>query len=168
MQTHIIAAFSHYLDIHCCEVSLTYNANPNNNSTLSEHYYDKNNFNYTLTYCRVNPEDGSSKVASHRYCPPQHGGSFAMVPALLERYPLLIEFSYLKMVTVMVLITLNKRRKLNGLTEVTEGSIAREIKNISYARKFFWKGNYFHFVLNFNCSINKILRFPIFIHDDRK
>ena len=47
----------------------------------------RNNLHYTLTYRRVNPEDGSSDVASHQYCPPQSGGSFAMARVFLKGIP---------------------------------------------------------------------------------
>ena len=90
-----------------------------------------------------------------------------MASGLLERYPLLIEFSYLKMVAVMVLIALNKSRRLNSLPEVAEGPIAREMKSISYARKYFRKGNYFLFVLNFNLMNRfSLVCHPVFYHND--
>ena len=57
-----------------------------------------------VIYRKVNPN------ASVKYCPVKSGGSLNMEPGLVAKYPFLGEFSYLKMLAVMVLQTWNIER----------------------------------------------------------
>ena len=72
-----------------------------------------------------------------------------MAPDMLQRYPIIGEFSYIKMMVVMILQTWNQERKVKGELAVAEGPLKKEIESIQYARSCF-KGNYFYFVVNYN------------------
>ena len=60
-----------------------------------------------LTYYLIYRNVDSTKFVCHQYSPPKEGGSFKMPTTMLYKYPVLREFTYLKMVATEVLRSLN-------------------------------------------------------------
>ena len=106
---------------------------------------------YNVLYRKVNPKTDKSVIGHAKYSPAQRGGSFDMQPGMLTEFPWLGEFSYLKMLSVMVISTLNEKRNECGELPVAEGPVAHEMENVLYARSCFKKsGSYFFLISNFN------------------
>ena len=65
---------------------------------------------YTVTYRKQHTSQHDlSHVSTVIYSPIRRGGSFYMQPGMMDKYPCLGEFAYVKMVAVMIIDALNKR-----------------------------------------------------------
>ena len=89
---------------------------------------------------------------------------------MLEMFPLLGEFSYLKMVTTMIIRKLNKDRLKCGKTAIAAGPVSSEYQNILHARKAYDNvpnGKMMHFVNAYNL-LNKhsMNGYPCGLHCD--
>ena len=70
---------------------------------------------------------------------------------MLTEFPWLGEFSYLKIISVMVLSTLNEKRKECGELPVAEGPVVHKMENVLYASSCFKKsGSYFFLISKYN------------------
>jgi len=88
-----------------------------------------------LTYYLIYRNVNSNKFVSYQYSPPKEGGSFKMPCTVLSSYPLLAEFTYLKMMAVEVLYSLNINRVKRGLSRVCQGVLECESKKLEKSRK---------------------------------
>ena len=94
-----------------------------------------------------------------------------MLPmALLDEFPFLGEFSYLKMVATMIMKEFNNNRLLSGNNIIAEGPIISEYQNILYARKASENtssGKMLHFINAYNL-LNKhsMNGYPCGLHCD--
>ena len=125
-----------------------------------------NPFSYLITYRRVKapPED---TVVSYKYCVPRRGGSFEMQPDLVARCPILAEFSYVKMIAVNLLHSLNQDRKMNGQLPLAPDALRNEMDNITLAREHFGHGDYLSFVNNYNLRNRySLVAYPTAYHND--
>ena len=67
---------------------------------------------YIVTYRKQHTSQHDlSHVLIVRYSPIRRGGSFDMQPGMMDKYPCLREFAYVKMVAVMIIDALNRQRK---------------------------------------------------------
>ena len=76
-----------------------------------------------LTYYLVYRNMKSTKFVCYQYSPPKEGGSFKMPSAILYSYPVLCEFTYLKMMGIEVIRSLNLYQAKRGLSTVCQGVV---------------------------------------------
>lgn len=128
----------------------------------------------SLTYYLVYKNKDSTKFVSYQYSPPKAGGSFRMPSSILKRFPVIQEFTYLKMVAVKVLQSLNNYRETKGLTNVCPGVLSCESRKINKARMAYKSCSlasshekYFAFLDAFNSLHSySMVCYPVGIHND--
>ena len=86
-----------------------------------------NQFTYLMTYrcVKAPPED---QVVSFKYLVPCHGGSFVMQPGLIAQQPILVEFSYVKMIAINIIHSLNEEQMARGELPLAPTAIQNERK----------------------------------------
>ena len=129
----------------------------------------RGNLTYYLIYRNVD----STKFVCHQYSPPKEGGSFKMPTTMLYKYPVLGEFTYLKMVATEVLRSLNVRRVERGLPKVCQGVIDCETRKVQESRKVYdasdqtLEGKYLAFLDAFNKMHSySMVCYPVGMHND--
>ena len=129
----------------------------------------RGNLAYYLIYRNVD----STKFVCHQYSPPKEGGSFKMPTAMLYKYPVLGEFTYLKMVATEVLRSLNVCRVERGLPKVCQGVIDCETRKVQESRKVYdasdksLEGKYLAFLDAFNNMHSySMVCYPVGMHND--
>jgi hypothetical protein len=128
----------------------------------------------TLTYYLVYKSNDSGKFVSYPYSPPKAGGSFRMPSPILKHIPAIQEFTYLKMMAVKVLLSLNKNRESKGLTNVCPGVLSCESRKINEARIAYnncsltsFHDKYIAFLDAFNSLHSySMVCYPVGIHND--
>ena len=90
-----------------------------------------------LTYYLIYRNKDSNKFVCYQYSPPKEGGSFKMPSAILYSYPVLGEFTYLKMMAIEVLQSLNINRVKRGLSRVCQGVLHCESRKLDKCRKIY-------------------------------
>ena len=90
-----------------------------------------------LTYYLIYRNMESTKFVCYQYPPPKEGGSFKMPSAILYSYPVLCEFTYLKMMAIEVLQSLNINRVKHGLSRVCQGVLDCESRKVNESRKIY-------------------------------
>jgi hypothetical protein len=90
-----------------------------------------------LSYYLIYRNMKSTKFVCYQYSPPKEGGSFNMPSALLYSHPVLCEFTYLKMMTIEVIRSLNVNRATSGLSSVCQGVLDCESRKLKECRKIF-------------------------------
>jgi hypothetical protein len=129
----------------------------------------RGHFSYYLIYRNVE----STKFVCHQYSPPKEGGSFKMPTAILYNYPVLAEFTYLKMVATEVLRSLNINRDERGLPRVCQGVIDCESQKIVKSREIYeacdepMEAKYLAFLDAFNkLHSYSMVCYPVGMHND--
>ena len=106
---------------------------------------------YWFAHVKCNPVENCCKYACPKYSPPRDGGPFKMPQVCLSKHPVLTEFQYIKMWTVMILECLNKYRERDDFQPVAKGPILHELIAIKKAREVYKSSNMIdwmhHFVL---------------------
>ena len=79
---------------------------------------------YWFVHVLCNPPKNRGKYACPKYSPPRNGGPSKIPRVCLSEHPVLAEFQYIKMMTVMILKRLNKHtERVNNLQPVAKGPI---------------------------------------------
>ena len=87
-------------------------------------------------------------MISFKYLVPRRGGSFVMPPGFVSRHTFLAEFSYVKMIAVNAIHSLNEEWMAKGDLPVAQTAIHNERRNTGLAREPFENGDYLCFVNN--------------------
>jgi hypothetical protein len=126
-----------------------------------------------LSYYLIYRNMMSTKFVCYQYSPPKEGGAFKMPSAVLYRYPVLCEFTYLKMMAIETLRSLNINRATSGLSSVCQGVLDCESSKLNESRKIFKKCDlplpekYLAFFNAFNKSHSySMVCHPVGIHND--
>jgi len=127
-----------------------------------------------LTYFLVYRNVKSSSFVCYMYPPPKEGGSFNLPPFFLYSHPVLAEFTYLKMIAIEILRSLNVLRSSQGLALVAQGILECESRKLSKARELNKKydpsrkqGKLYSFVKCFSSlHTYSMVCHPVGIHND--
>ncbi len=76
-------------------------------------------------------------IAVTEYAPPSLGGSLRVNPNIIDRWPIIGEFAYVKMLATNILVSANKTLRAKSKPPVAVGPISHERNNIKYAQMFF-------------------------------
>ena len=126
----------------------------------------------TLTYYLVHRNVRSTNFVCYQYSPPKEGGSFKMPPDLLYRSPVLCEFTYLKMMAIEVLKSLNIFWANCGLSSVCEGVIECESRKMNGCYHIYKDSDkswlkFLEFLAAFNTYHSySMVCYPVGIHND--
>ena len=90
---------------------------------------------YYILYSKHNPTSNEHPIACTTYAPPMPGGSLLLNGNALEKWPVLGEMAYGKMMATLTLKRLNEVRLSNKDLPIATGPIKYELRNIEYARQ---------------------------------
>ena len=126
---------------------------------------------YFVVYHRCNPDTSSSTFTHVEYCPPKDGGQFTMPDVFLSMHPILGDVTYCKMLSVMILNSLNEYRLNNNEEPTAVGPIEHEMKNIDIARQKYSSSSKSKRMHNFIVAFNHLNRYsmvayPVGMHED--
>ena len=115
----------------------------------------------------------STKFVCYQYLPPKERGAFKMPSAVLYSYPVICKFTYLKMMAIEVIRSLNINRAKSGLYSVCQGVLDCESRKMNKPRKIFndcdqpLHEKYLAFFDAFNKSHSySMVCHPVGIHND--
>ena len=97
-------------------------------------------------------------IANTTYAPPSHGGALRLNPNMIDKWPILGELAYLKMVATVIIAQINIGYKKFNIKRVATGPILHEMKNVNYARYIYKNvklGNYRAMCIGF-ISVNSM------------
>ena len=126
---------------------------------------------YYIVYHRCNPKTSSSTFTHVEYCPPKDGGQFTMPDVFLSMHPVLGDVTYCKMLSVMILNSLNEYRLKNNEQPTAVGPIDHEMKNIDIARQEYSSSSESNRMHNFISAFNQLnqysmVAYPVGMHED--
>lgn len=91
---------------------------------------------YLIYYKRASPKHDNKSSWTHVwYSPPHNGGRFKLPKHLLQMYPCVAEFSYQKMLAVMLMEAINKARCKVNLPPISPQETINESNNMRKARE---------------------------------
>ena len=117
----------------------------------------------------------SSSLKKTFFSPPRNGGQLKMPPGLLASYPVLAEFTYLKILGVLILKSLNEVRDSRALLPISVGVVGCEMRKLEEARKSYNKNcdttpgkSMFDFLCRFN-ELHKfsMVAYSVGMHNDQ-
>ena len=126
---------------------------------------------YVLIYRRVNPLPGSPLFASTHYSPPKDGGSFKMPKICSSTFFPLADFTYNKMMAVLLLQQIIFFLEKEGLRSVATGPLECELIKIERAREVYnnhpEETRMHHLIITFNSFNNfSMVGYPSGYHFD--
>ena len=90
-----------------------------------------------------------------------------MPHSVVAKNPILAKFSYVKMIAVNILTSVNASRKFVGLPLLVKSALEREHANIKKARPSFYEGGYHAFVCNYSLlNWYSLVAYPVAYHND--
>lgn len=96
------------------------------------------NKHYIVVYRKCSPKEGETTIAITTYAPPQSGGAFSPHGnVLVDYYPIIAEFTYVKMIATLLLKQMNDINLLSNKPMVAQGPIGNKMMNIKYACNVF-------------------------------
>ncbi len=126
-----------------------------------------------LSYYLIYRNMKSTKFVCYQYSPPKEEGAFKMPSAVLYSFPVLCEFTYLKMMAIEVIQSLNINRATSGLSSVCQGVLDCESRKLNKSCKIFndcdlpLHEKYLAFFDTFNKSRSySMVCHPVGIHND--
>lgn len=133
-------------------------------------YVVPNGRKYTCLYKKhkMKSEKNSHPIAITHYPPPKLGGSFAMSPKIFEIVPFMAEFTYQKMLAILVLKRANEIWESENQPPVAVGPIECEMEDILLAREAYHiTGTYHSLLTNFIiCKSSSLVPYAVGVHDD--
>ena len=90
-----------------------------------------------LSYYLIYRNMMSTKFVCYQYSPPKEKGAFKMPSAVLYSYPVLCEFTYLNMMAIEVIRSLNINRASSELSRVCQGVLDCESRKLNKFCKIF-------------------------------
>jgi hypothetical protein len=86
---------------------------------------------YWIFYKCHEKKSGKSPIVMYKYSPPQTGGSVRLHPNALDVFPVIGEFEYVKMISVLLLNEMNRRETFLKGKPISEAALASELASIS-------------------------------------
>jgi len=123
---------------------------------------------YWIFYKRHKKKIGRSPIAMYKYSPPQTGGAIKLHPNVLDVFPVIREFEYVKMISVLLLHEINERETFLSGKPISRNAVACELASISYARKIFHlTESYSAMCKNYlACNSMSVVAWPVWQHHD--
>ena len=127
------------------------------------------NYGYKILYTKRSKKGGKHRIVICTYSVPREGGSFSFNNGSMERFPLLGEFSYMKMIGTMIIFRLNEILKTTKNFKLAIGPLQNEYANIVMARNCFSASNrnYHTFISNYNNQNSaSLVAYNVGLHND--
>ena len=121
----------------------------------------KDNDKYWIAYVKCNPSKNVSKYACPKYSPPRDGGSFEMPTICLYKHPVLADFQYVEMLSIIILDCLNKHRERILLPLVARGPIHHEMMTIHTALEVYKSSSEENWMHNFVAEFTRLHTFSM-------